>query len=97
VYAYSPENFPTRVRGTGLGFAGAIGRLGGILGPAIVGIIYSTAGLTWVLHINMILLIIAIIVMFMLGRETKRKTLEEISFERTPTEKVASKVAASSV
>jgi putative MFS transporter len=97
VYAYSPENFPTRVRGTGLGFAGAIGRLGGILGPTIVGIIYSTAGLTWVLHINMILLIVAVIVMFMLGRETKGKTLEQITFERIPIEKVASKVAVPSI
>jgi len=79
VYAYSPENFPTRVRGTGVGFAGAVGRLGGILGPTVVGFIYAKAGVYWVLHINMVLLVIAVVVMLALGRETRRKTLEEIS------------------
>ncbi len=79
VYAYSPENFPTRVRGTGVGFAGAVGRLGGILGPAVVGFIYAKAGVMWVLHINMALLVIAVVLMLILGTETKGKTLEEIS------------------
>jgi putative MFS transporter len=81
VYAYSPENFPTKIRGTGLGFAGAMGRIGGILGPTLVGIIYSTVGVTWVLHVNMILLLIAVIVVLTIGRETRGKTLEQISQE----------------
>lgn len=78
VYAYSPENFPTSVRGSGVGFAGSIGRLGGILGPTAVGFIYSFAGIQWVLHVNMILLIIAVIFVLALGRETKSKMLEDI-------------------
>ena len=78
MYAFSPESFPTRVRGTGTGFAGAIGRLGGMLGPTFVGVIYGSAGLTWVLHVNMLLLVFAVVVMLIFARETRRKSLEEI-------------------
>lgn len=81
VYAYSPENFPTRARGTGMGLASACGRLGGILGPTIVGIIYSVAGIQLVLHINMAVLLIGALLVMVLGQETRNKTLEEISGE----------------
>jgi len=78
MYAFSPESFPTRVRGTGTGFAGACGRLGGMLGPTFVGIIYGSAGLTWVLHVNMMLLAFAVLVLLIFARETRRRSLEEI-------------------
>lgn len=78
IYAFSPESFPTRVRGTGTGFAGSIGRLGGILGPTFVGLIYGTVGLEWVLHVNMVVLVFAVLVLLIFGRETRRKSLEEI-------------------
>ncbi len=78
MYAFSPESFPTRVRGTGTGFAGAVGRLGGMLGPTFVGIIYGSAGLTWVLHVNMMLLVFAVVVLLIFARETRRRSLEEI-------------------
>ena len=82
LYAYTPENFPTRVRGTGVGFAGAVGRSGGMLGPTIMGIVYSKAGLIWALNINMAVLIVAAIIVLSLGRETRGKTLEQISMEQ---------------
>jgi hypothetical protein len=44
VYAYTPEVFPTQVRATGSGLASAIGRIGGITAPILVGFIYPTAG-----------------------------------------------------
>lgn len=81
VYVYSPENFPTKARGTGMGLASAVGRLGGILGPTIVGIIYTVAGIQLVLHINMVVLLVGALVVMALGRETRNKTLEEISGE----------------
>ena len=37
LYAYTPEQYPTVIRGTGAGMAAAIGRIGGILGPLLVG------------------------------------------------------------
>ncbi|MFZ7103480.1 MAG: MFS transporter [Peptococcaceae bacterium] len=77
-YAYSPENFPTAVRSTGLGFAGSIGRLGGIFGPTAVGIIYATSGIEMILHVNAFFLVIAVICIIFLGTETKAKSLEQI-------------------
>jgi putative MFS transporter len=82
LYAYTPENFPTRVRGTAMGFAGAVGRGGGVLGPTVMGIVYSKAGLLWALNINMVLLIAAVVAVLTLGRETRGKTLEQISVEQ---------------
>jgi putative MFS transporter len=82
IYAYTPENFPTKVRGTGLGFAGFIGRGGGMLGPTITGLIYAKIGLMSALNVNMAVLIIGVIVLLALGRETKGKTLEQISAEQ---------------
>ena len=37
LYAYSPEQYPTEVRATGSGMAAAVGRIGGIFGPLLVG------------------------------------------------------------
>ncbi|MGY3315699.1 putative MFS transporter [Peribacillus simplex] len=37
LYAYTPEQYPTAVRGTGTGLAAGIGRIGGVLGPLLVG------------------------------------------------------------
>lgn len=36
LYAYTPEQYPTSIRGSGAGIAAAIGRVGGILGPLLV-------------------------------------------------------------
>ena len=37
LYAYTPEQYPAIIRGTGAGMAASIGRVGGILGPLLVG------------------------------------------------------------
>ncbi len=37
LYAYTPELYPQRVRGSGAGFANSVGRIGGIIGPLIPG------------------------------------------------------------
>ncbi|MBP2652162.1 MAG: transporter [Firmicutes bacterium] len=77
-YAYSPENFPTRLRGTGLGLGSAVGRVGGMLGPTVIGIVYSTHGIYTVAHLNMLVLIVGAIIVALLGRETVNKSLEEL-------------------
>lgn len=78
IYAYTPENFPTAIRGTGVGFASSCGRLGGIFGPTLVGLVYSTIGVTAVLHMNFALLCIGAAMVLILGYETKNQTLEQI-------------------
>ena len=79
LYAYAAENFPTKVRATGTGFVQSVGRCGGIVGPAVVGLLYARVGMTWILHINFLVFCVAVGVMLLVGRETKRKSLEEIS------------------
>ena len=37
VYTYTPELYPTRIRGTGAGWAAAFGRAAGVIAPLVVG------------------------------------------------------------
>jgi putative MFS transporter len=43
-YGYTPELYPTRLRGTGTGSAAAFGRIGGILAPLAVGWLLAAGG-----------------------------------------------------
>ncbi|MFE4703883.1 MFS transporter [Peribacillus simplex] len=75
LYAYTPEQYPTSVRGTGAGLAAGIGRIGGVLGPLLVG--YLVAADTPISSIFTIftiaILVGAIAVAF--GKETKNTVL----------------------
>ena len=46
VYAWVTQLFPVRLRGTALGFAAGVGRLGAILGPAVTGTLVA-AGIAY--------------------------------------------------
>jgi putative MFS transporter len=88
IYTYTPELYPTRLRGWGSGLAAAVGRIGGIIGPYITVRITGTppqaAGVdTAFLIFTLIFLAIAANV-FLLGEETKGRTLEEISEQVIP-------------
>ena len=80
-YAYTPELYPTRIRGTGAGTANSIGRIGGIIGPYLVGALLDiTKGNVYPIFLTfMIVHLISAIAIATLGIETKGKTLEEIS------------------
>ena len=79
LYAYTPELYPTRARATGAGCASAIGRLGSLLGPYIVGVVLPTAGQIGVFSLGAGAFVVAALVVLFLGEETKGKTLEDIS------------------
>ncbi|MCL5264052.1 MAG: MFS transporter [Chloroflexi bacterium] len=82
IYTYTPELYPTRIRGTGAGFAAAFGRIGGILGPWVVGFLLAPAfGGTSALVFSMFAVFLLIIAadVALLGEETKGKTLEQIA------------------
>jgi putative MFS transporter len=83
VYTYTPELYPTRVRGTGTGLAAAVGRLSGVLGPYAVGMMLAAyAGSQFAVFITFtVILIIGGLTVLILGEETKGRTLEEISGE----------------
>jgi putative MFS transporter len=79
VYTLTPELYPTRVRGTGAGWASAVGRLGGILAPFSVSAILDATGmqaLVFVMFAGVLLLTAAVAAC---GRETRGLSLEEIS------------------
>ena len=44
-YAYTPRQFETRVRGTGMGMVTGVGRIGAITGPMVVGWLNPVGGL----------------------------------------------------
>jgi putative MFS transporter len=83
VYGYTPELYPTAVRGSGAGWAAGIGRAGGIIGPYLVGLMLGAWDLGALAVFGMfaaVLLIIAADVA-LLGEETKGKTLDAIAAE----------------
>jgi len=80
VYAYTPELYPTRMRGTGCGLASAVGRIGALSGPYATGLILSTTlGQSMVFNVAAGTFILGALAVFFLGPETKGRTLEEVS------------------
>lgn len=72
MYAYTPELYPTTIRSTGVGFAAAFGRVGGVIGPYLVGVLV-TAGtpLTVIFFIFFVAIVVGAAVLLLFGRETK--------------------------
>lgn len=79
LYAYTPELYPTRSRATGAGCASAIGRVGSLLGPYVIGIVLPTLGNSGVFALGAGSFIIAALAIGIFGIETKGKSLEAIS------------------
>jgi MFS transporter, putative metabolite:H+ symporter len=79
VYTYTPELYPTQLRGTGAGAAAGIGRIGGIVAPWIVAqILSSGSGQNAVFTQFAIVVVLGAIVVGILGEETRQRSLEEI-------------------
>jgi putative MFS transporter len=79
LYAYTPELYPTEVRATGTGFASAIGRVGSLIGPYVIGVILPMTGQSGVFALGAGAFVIAALSVLILGEETKGRTLENIS------------------
>jgi putative MFS transporter len=76
LYAYTPEQYPTSIRGTGAGMAASFGRIGGILGPLLVGyLIAQKASINVIFLIFCIAIITGALAVLLLGKETKAKEL----------------------
>jgi putative MFS transporter len=76
LYAYSPEQYPTIIRGTGTGMAASFGRIGGVLGPLLVGsLVTKNVSISTIFTIFCIAVLIGALTVFLLGKETKRKEL----------------------
>lgn len=80
VYSYTPELYPTGIRGSGVGWAAAFGRVGALVAPMILPVLYTLLGAengysgVFVL-LTAVFLVVAVVV-GLFGRETKGKALE---------------------
>ncbi|WZB70521.1 MFS transporter [Achromobacter xylosoxidans] len=71
VYAYTAEVFPTAVRTTGAGLASAIGRLGAIASPVLVGYLYPKFGFLGVFGTTTVTLVLGALVVLVMGVPTR--------------------------
>lgn len=79
LYAYTPELYPTRARATGAGCASAVGRIGSLIGPSLIGVVLPSLGNAGVFALGAGSFVIAAIAVLTLGVETKGKSLEQVS------------------
>lgn len=80
VYIYTPELYPTRMRGWGTSFCSTGNRLASYLAPTIVGnLLGAGLGLGWVFLVMLAASVIGLAVMWLFGPETKGKILEELA------------------
>jgi putative MFS transporter len=79
LYTYTPELYPTRIRGGGSGVAASLGRFAGIFAPTLTPLLWESGGLWLPFIIFASAHIIAALVVAALGTETKKRTLEEIA------------------
>ncbi len=78
MYALAPGVYPTYVRGTGVGFALAIGRIGSATGPLLAGaMLGSGLGPTQVLEVMAPLMALAGLCAWWVGRTSRRPSLIE--------------------
>lgn len=78
LYAYTPEQYPTTIRGTGAGMAAAAGRVGGVLGPLLIGyFVAAGTALSVIFTIFTIAILIGAIVVLVWGKETKNTVLQD--------------------
>jgi len=74
LYAFTPELYPTASRATGMGMAGAVARLGGLLAPSLMGLVVERSfGLA--IGIFAGLLVAAALAAFLIDAETRRTSL----------------------
>jgi len=79
LYAYVPEQYPTSLRGTGAGLAWSIGRAGSLMGPYVAAVLLGTIGASGVLYLGAGAAILAVLIVALLGEETKGKSLEDLN------------------
>lgn len=70
LYALTPEIYPTTLRATGMGTAGAVARLGGLAAPSLMAVL-ATRDFNAMIGLFAGLLVLAAVVSFGIGRETR--------------------------
>ena len=75
MYAFTPEIYPTNLRASGMGTAGAVARVGGLLAPAIVAPVMAS-NFTLSLGLLSSLLVVAAISVGLIDVESRNRALE---------------------
>ncbi|GIO15124.1 MFS transporter [Cohnella xylanilytica] len=72
MYAYTPELYPTATRATGVGLAASFGRIGGVIGPYLVGwLVARGTGIGPIFMIFFAAIVLGALAVWTMGRETK--------------------------
>ncbi|MBW5257271.1 MFS transporter, partial [Streptomyces poriferorum] len=80
LYLYTPELYPTRMRALGCSVGGAVNRLGVILGPILVGVVYAAGDSVAAVFVMLgTVALVGAVVAGTLAEETANRPLEEIS------------------
>ncbi|MEU5997385.1 MULTISPECIES: MFS transporter [unclassified Streptomyces] len=79
LYLYTPELFPTRMRALGSSVGGAMNRLGVILGPIVVGVVYAGGNVSTVFVMLGAVALVGAVVAAVGAEETAGRRLEEVS------------------
>ncbi|MDR1797617.1 MAG: MFS transporter [Clostridiales Family XIII bacterium] len=79
VYSYTPELYPTGIRGVGVGWAAAFGRVGAFIAPQLVPLLYSRlgeeAGFVGVFIVLTVVFLAVAAVVLLFGIETKGQAI----------------------
>ncbi|MGW8959146.1 MFS transporter [Paenibacillus sp. NPDC055715] len=77
MYAYTPELYSTAVRSTGVGMAAAFGRIGGVIGPFLVGFLVGQGmAIQSIFVIFFVAILIGAAAVWLLGTETKNREID---------------------
>ncbi|WP_409347007.1 MFS transporter [Paenibacillus sp. MBLB4367] len=72
MYAYTPELYPTAIRSTGVGLAASFGRIGGVIGPYLVGqLVAGGTAITAVFMLFFVAILVGAAAVLFFGKETK--------------------------
>lgn len=78
-YIFTVEQFPVFARGSGMGWAAGFGRIGGIIGPYVVGAMIARAfGYPAIFGLFFLVTLVGFFCVWWLGRETKGVNTDEI-------------------
>jgi putative MFS transporter len=80
LYAYTPELYPTSARGTGMGWAGGVARIAGVVAP-VLGARLLDLDLTAALMVYAMAFAVAGGAVLLLGRETMGRQLADVATE----------------
>lgn len=70
LYAFTPELYPTNLRGTGMGTASAMARLGGILAPSLLAMVFAQ-GFVVAIGVFAVLLLLGAAALMLVRTETR--------------------------